>query len=163
LSQTEKEKIFGTSSQTPSFADVSGTNAAAIPSAFVVTQMVQPGPALLNSFRQSVELLFNSYIEDNLPAIEMRIAQRFEERIKALEDQLDTLTTVYEIENPPEQYDENRVITEHEVQEYILNNVQVGEVFYPSDIADKMGTDLMTVLNAVKKLKEQDRIGNKGI
>jgi hypothetical protein len=42
-----------------------------------------------------------------------------------------------------------------------LNNIKVGQVFYPSDIADKLGTDLMTVMNVVKKLKEQDRIGKK--
>lgn len=160
MSQTEKDKILGNNPYA-SFAGVSGTNAATIPSAFVVTQLVQPTPAFLNSLRQSVELLFNKYVEDNLPAIELKIAQRFEERIKALENQLDALTTGLEIEYPPEQYDENKSVTEDEVQEYILTNIQVGEVFYPSDIADKLGTDLMTVLNVVKKLKEQDKIGNK--
>lgn len=162
MTQIEKGKIFGTSDpNSSSFANVSGTNAATIPSAFVVTQLVQPSPALLNSLRQSVELLFNKYIEDNLPAIELRIAKRLEERIIALENKVNSYFPAPSDDHSFEEYDENKTITVEEIQEYILNNIKVGQVFYPSDIADKLGTDLMTVMNVVKKLKEQDRIGKK--
>jgi hypothetical protein len=50
--------------------------------------------------------------------------------------------------------------TSEEIEKYILKSVKIGEGFYATDIADKLGVDFMSVMDVVKKLKEQGILGS---
>ena len=47
------------------------------------------------------------------------------------------------------------------VKKIILEDVRPGQVFYPSDVADKHGLDLRTVVEAVNELKEGGQVSEK--
>jgi predicted transcriptional regulator len=47
------------------------------------------------------------------------------------------------------------------IKNLILKDVQIGEVFYPSDIADRLGTDILSVIEAVAELKKEGRLQNR--
>ena len=49
-------------------------------------------------------------------------------------------------------------MTAEQVRKLILDNYELGESFYPSDIADKHGLDYDTVLEAIEMLRKERRI-----
>jgi len=49
-------------------------------------------------------------------------------------------------------------ISFEEIKEMILQEIKVGEVFYPSDLANKFGLDLKTVMEVVNNLKTEGKM-----
>lgn len=50
-------------------------------------------------------------------------------------------------------------VTDNEVdiREALLENIKIGQIFYPSDIANKYGFDLMSVMKVIQDLKEEGK------
>jgi hypothetical protein len=157
--------------------DVSGTNITGVnilpyQQTFKVAQIIHPSPEMLSSIQQSVEILFNQFIQNNLQLIEERveekITKRYGERIASIEKLLTNLSS----NSPPDQGNigkikpgseliGDKVISEKEVKDYILKNIEIGQIFYPSDIANELGINLLTVIEAINELKEEGRLEEK--
>ena len=54
--------------------------------------------------------------------------------------------------------EDNFDLDKESVKKIILKETHVGQIFYPSDIANEHGLDLETVMEVMSELKENKRI-----
>ena len=64
--------------------------------------------------------------------------------------------------NLPDSNKDNFGLSKREVKGIILKETSTGQVFYPSDIADKHNLDLRTVILVINELRENKQIAEKG-
>ena len=51
-------------------------------------------------------------------------------------------------------------LTKDQIKEIILNKTKLGEIFYPSDIANNFGLDLVKVMDAISELKKEGKLSD---
>ncbi len=54
--------------------------------------------------------------------------------------------------------EDNFDLDKESVKKIILKEVRIGQVFYPSDIANEYNLDLETVMDVISELKESKQI-----
>lgn len=53
---------------------------------------------------------------------------------------------------------DNVSLSKDRIKELILQEINIGQVFYPSDIAKKFGLDLSIVMDVIDKLKKENKL-----
>jgi len=115
----------------------------------------------------STKPFFDNPFENKLIEIEQKIIGQYENKISELQSEINELraTLSEHIVTARKQNElidtfQYKDVTPDHIKNYILENVKIGEVFYPSDIADKLGIDMQTTMEIINSLKKEGKLGN---
>ena len=121
------------------------------PSGLIVTGTVQTSPEWYESLQKTVDFIVEQRLQQMLPVLHQIISDIVDEKI--IHHQLSEIPV---IESPQQD------LTKEQIKSLILQEIAIGQVFYPSDIADKFGLDLVVVMDVISELEKEGKLKNTG-
>ena len=106
----------------------------------------------IDPIRAGVEGMVDTRMAENMPMFKNIVESMIDEKL----EQIQSTLPFQEVAPPVTTFD----ISKDEIKDTILKATKVGEIFYPSDIANKFGLDLKTVIEVIDELKREGNISD---
>lgn len=106
----------------------------------------------IDPIRAGVEGMVDTRMAENMPMFKNIVESMINEQL----EQIQSTLPFQEVAPPVTIFD----ISKDEIKDMILKATKVGESFYPSDIANKFGLDLKTVIEVIDELKREGNISD---
>lgn len=116
---------------------------------------------------------FDNPIAVNFQNVGQKVIEGYEETIFQLKSEVEELRALLSNhilsikgENQPivsenqHLVSDSNPLTQEQIRNYILESVKIGQVFYPSDIADKLGIDIVSTMEVINDLKKEGKLDN---
>lgn len=103
----------------------------------------------VDPIRTSIEEMVDTRMAENMPIFERIVDSMIKKRFDKIQE-----SGIHEVLSPVNVFD----LTKEDVKETILNATKIGDVFYPSDIANQFGLELKTVVAVIEELKREGKI-----
>jgi len=114
----------------------------------VISGTVQTTPEWYESLRKTVETIIDNRIMQTLPELQQMINNMIDAKLQEYQPSgIQTIEYINQLE-----------LTKEQVKEIILREINIGQIFYPSDVANKFGLDLITVIDAMQELKNDGKL-----
>jgi len=99
--------------------------------------------------RTGIEKIVDTRMAENMPVFERIVESMINKRFEKIEE-----SGIHPVLPPVTTFD----LTKDQVKETILKATNLGDIFYPSDIANQFGLDLKTVIEVIEDLKREGKI-----
>lgn len=99
--------------------------------------------------RTGIEKIVDSRMAENMPVFQRIMESMINKRFENIGE-----SGIHIVQPPVTTF----ALTKDQVKETILKAINVGDVFYPSDIANQFGLELETVVEVLEDLKREDKI-----
>jgi ribosomal protein S25 len=126
-------------------------------SGLTVSGTIQTTPEWYESLKQTVEYLVDQrieqHMEQNTDQLKLLIDSIIEDKLAVKIEQQHTFNeSTQEV---------NSLITDTNIiKDIVLKEIKIGQVFYPSEVADKFNLDLIAVMNVLNELRMQGNLKN---
>lgn len=112
----------------------------------IVKQEMTMLPEAMDMLKKSVDIVVDEYAKTKLDNLAKESIDKYFGKLG---------TVPFYIKIVEEGFQE---ISLSDAKELILNTIDSGEIFYPSDIAERLNLDLKLVIEAINELKKEGRI-----
>lgn len=102
--------------------------------------------------RAGIEEMVDTRLSESMPILKKIVGSMIDEKI----EQFQLSLPIQEVEPPVNVFE----IPKEKVKDTILKTIKIGEVFYPSEIANQFGLDLKMVIEVIDELKREGKISD---